>query len=279
MKKYFGDRSRTVRCLRDLLCGALIGAGGVLPGISGGVLAVVFDIYRPFMELVSHPRRAIPHCWRWFLPVAAGWLAGFLGFAKGIVAALDVSATVTAWLFIGLILGTVPQLYREAGRQGRSSNAWLSCILCAAAVFAVLYRISRVAEVTVTPNVGWYLFCGVLWGIGVVIPGLTSSSVMMALGLYEPVMSGLATLDVSVLGAALPGMLLTILLLARAVTRLFEEHYAVVFHGILGIVVASTLVIIPTDCGSAGEAAASALCCAAGALLAFAIARLDRRWK
>lgn len=272
-------KHRLARRLRDLLCGILIGAAGILPGISGGVLAVVFDVYRPFMEIVSRPRRALPQYWGWFLPVAAGWVVGFLGFAKGIAAAMDVSETVTAWLFIGLILGTVPQLYREAGKQGRGSNAWLSCILCAAAVFAVLYRVSRVARVTVTPGFGWYLFCGVLWGVGVVIPGLTSSSVMMALGLYEPVMRGLAELDGGVLGGALPGMLVTILLLARAVTGLFARHYAVAFHGILGIVAASTLVIIPTEYAGVGEALLSALCCAVGALLAFAIARLDRRLK
>lgn len=45
------------RWLRDLLCGALIGAGAILPGVSGGVLAVVFDVYRPMMETLSHPGR------------------------------------------------------------------------------------------------------------------------------------------------------------------------------------------------------------------------------
>ena len=43
------------RWLRDLLCGALIGAGAILPGVSGGVLAVVFDVYRPMMETLAHP--------------------------------------------------------------------------------------------------------------------------------------------------------------------------------------------------------------------------------
>lgn len=50
------DRNFGIRWLRDLLCGVLIGAGAILPGVSGGVLAVVFDIYRPFMEVLTHPR-------------------------------------------------------------------------------------------------------------------------------------------------------------------------------------------------------------------------------
>ena len=61
-----------------------------------------------------------------------------------------------------------------------------------------------------------------------VLPGLTSSSVMMALGLYEPMMQGLADMKFWVLSACLPGMLLTMLLLARVVTWLFRRHYAIV---------------------------------------------------
>ena len=152
------------RWLRLLVCGALIGAGAILPGVSGGVLAVVFGIYRPFMEVLNDPRRALPRYWRGIPPLALGWVMGFLGFAKGIAAALDLSATVTTWLFIGLIAGSLPALFREAGKEGRGASAWWSFLLCGAAVFAGLYYVDRVLAVTVTPNFWWYNFCGVLWG-------------------------------------------------------------------------------------------------------------------
>ena len=265
-----------IRWLRDLLCGVLIGAGAILPGVSGGVLAVVFDIYRPFMEVLTHPKTAIPHYWKFFIPIGLGWCLGFLGFAQGIAAAIDLSQTVTTWLFIGLIVGTVPSLFREAGKEGRPVSSWVSLALCAGALFAGLFYISHVAHVTVEPNFWWYNFCGVLWGVSVVVPGVTSSSIMMALGLYQPMLAGLARLDLVVLAACLPGMGLTILLLARLMTWLFRTHYAVVFHGILGIVLASTLVIIPLSYRGVGEAALSAACGIGGFLLASFLARLDR---
>ena len=109
--------------LRDLLCGILIGAGGILPGVSGGVLAVVFDLYRPFMEVLTHPRHALPKYWKRAPALAIGCVVGFMGFAKCISLALDLSASVTVWLFIGLIVGTLPALFREAGEQGRSRSA------------------------------------------------------------------------------------------------------------------------------------------------------------
>ena len=270
------DQNFIIRWLRDLLCGALIGAGAILPGVSGGVLAVVFDIYRPFMEVLTRPRTAIPKYWKWFPPIALGWCAGFLGFAKGIAAAISLSNTVTTWLFIGLIVGTVPSLFREAGKEGRTAASWGSLLLCAGAVFAGLFYVSRIAEVSVEPNFWWYNFCGVLWGMSIVIPGMTSSSVMMALGLYQPMLEGLARLDLLVLSASLPGMVLAIALLARLVSWFFRRHYAVAFHGILGFVLASTLVIVPMEYGP-GEVLLSVLCCAGGFLLAFLLARLDKK--
>ena len=271
------DRNFGIRWLRDLLCGVLIGAGAILPGVSGGVLAVVFDIYRPFMEVLTHPREAIPKYWRWFLPIGLGCAIGFLGFAKGIAAAIDVSSTVTTWLFIGLIVGTVPSLFREAGKEGRSIGSWVSMAVCAGAIFFSLFYVGKVICVTVEPNFWWYNFCGALWGMSLVIPGLTSSSVMMALGLYQPMLEGLARLDFLVLSACLPGMVLTILLLARLVSWFFRKHYSIAFHGIFGIVLASTSVIIPTRSVGAWAIVLSAVCCIGGFLLAYFMARLDRR--
>ena len=201
---------------------------------------------------------------------------GFLGLAKGISAAYALSDAATIWLFIGLIAGTFPALWREAGKEGHGRAAWIACGVCALSVFLSLFYVRHVLHVTVTPNFGWYNFCGALWGASVVLPGLTSSSIMMALGLYEPLLNSLAEMRLLTLSACLPGMLLTMLLLARGVTWLLQTHYAVTFHGILGIVAASTLVIVPIRYDSVGEAVASLLCCAAGFLLAFFLEKLDR---
>ncbi len=147
-------RSVWLHWLRNLLCGILIGAGAILPGVSGGVLAVVFGIYRPLMEMLTHPKLSIPKYWRWILPLGIGWAAGFLLFAKGIALAMEYSVSVTTWLFIGLIVGTVPQLFHEAGKEGRPRSAWISFVLCGAAMFFSLFYISHVAGMHVNPGFG-----------------------------------------------------------------------------------------------------------------------------
>lgn len=71
------------RWLRDLLCGVLIGAGAILPGVSGRRAAVVFDIYRPLMETLTHPRAGDPHgTGNGFIPLGLGWVLGFLALPR-----------------------------------------------------------------------------------------------------------------------------------------------------------------------------------------------------
>jgi len=136
---------------------------------------------------------------------------------------------------------------------------------------------------------GEYVFPGVA-GIGVLVrPGLgfaadkgflrviAAVSVMMALGLYEPMMASLAAMDLPVLLSTLPGMGITILAFARLMGWVFREHYPAAAHGMLGVVLASTLVIFPTSYQGGWEMAPSAACCAGGFLLAYGLARLDRK--
>lgn len=261
--------------LRNFICGALIGAGAILPGLSGGVFAVVFGIYHPFMEVLTHPFRSLSKYWTWFLPIILGWCIGFMGLAQGINAMLKYSEPVTIWLFIGLIIGTLPSMFRDAGKEGRKPSCWVSLLICFAVMFSGLFYMSRVAGVHVEPSFWWYNFCGALWGMSVVIPGMTSSSIMMALDLYEPMMEGLANMEFLVLATALPGMFITIALLARLMTWLFRTYTAIANHGILGIVIASTLVIVPTAYHSFGEVLLSAACGLGGFFAAYGMSRLD----
>lgn len=120
--------SRIKNGIMRIVQGIIIGAGAILPGISGGVLAVVFGIYRPAMELLTHPRRALQRYWRMLLAVGIGWAIGFLGGGSVILALFHQSETVATCLFIGLILGTLPDLWHEAGTQGRGNGSYISLI-------------------------------------------------------------------------------------------------------------------------------------------------------
>lgn len=254
--------------------GAIIGAGAILPGISGGVLCVVFGIYQPMMAVLAHPLKNLRVYWRMFIPIAIGWAAGFVGLAGLIAKLLSLNAAVIVSLFIGLIVGTFPSLLREGAKNGRTKGMWIALAVSTLALLAFFYTLKFSTSTAVTPSFGWYLFCGALWGISLIVPGMSSSSLLMFLGLYQPMSAGIAALDVGVLAPFAIGIVGTVLLLARLVNHLFNKHYGIAFYCVIGFVIASTLPIIPLSFTDVWEV----LFCVAAAAAGFAGSFFMDRW-
>jgi len=247
------------RLILDFFHGLLIGGAAILPGISGGVLCVAFGIYRPMMALLAHPIKTFKSGIGMFIPVILGWLFGFLFFARAIemfFSALDILATC---LFIGLIAGTLPTVYADAGDKGRSKFSYLALLLSFAAVVIVLLCFDSGMFSPVEPSFAWFFFCGVLWGLSLIIPGMTSSSLIIALNLYEPMTSGIASLAPAVMVPWLLGIIITVAACARLVYLLFARYYSIASHAALGVVMASTVYIIPMDYGNFRTGALAAL--------------------
>lgn len=230
----------------QLLQGALIGLGSVLPGISGGVLSVVFGIYKPMMELLANPlgnfKTHVPR----LLPYIAGAVVGFLGVANLLAYVLEKYPNPSICLFIGLIAGMLPSLWREAGEQGRSKGSYISLILCMLFVFVLLISLKN-SSLAITPGFAWYVFCGFCLALSIIAPGMSFSTLLMPLGLYTPFVDGIGRLSMPVLIPAGIGALITVICLSKAVNMLFDRHYSPAFHGIIGIVIAATIMIIPFD--------------------------------
>lgn len=254
--------------------GAIIGAGAILPGISGGVLCVVFGIYRPMMAVLAHPFRNLKTYWKMFMPIGIGWALGFIGLAGLIAKLLSLEASVIVSLFVGLIVGTFPNLFREGAKNGRSKGMWIALAVSTVALLAFFYALKFSTSTAVTPSFGWYVFCGALWGISLIVPGMSSSSLLLFLGLYQPMSEGIAKFDFDVLIPFAIGIIATVLLLARLVNHLFEKHYGVAFYCVIGFVIASTIPIIPVSFSGWGEG----VFCAAAALAGFAGSFFMDRW-
>ena len=261
--------SRIKNGILRIVQGIIIGAGAILPGVSGGVLAVIFGIYRPAMELLTHPKRALARYWRMLLAVAVGWAIGFLGGGSVILALFHQSETVATCLFIGLILGTLPDLWHEAGAQGRSRGSYVSLLVSFTLLFALLLVAQLGSFAEMPANFWGFLFCGALWGLSFIIPGMTSSSILMAVGLLTPMIDGITRLDPAVLLPWLLGMGGVVALFARIVSRLFDRRYSLAYHAVLGIVLASTLIIVPLHYASGTELAWGLGCGVLGAVLAY----------
>ena len=244
--KHAAPNDGLIKSLLRVLQGALIGLGAVLPGISGGVLCVIFKVYQPIMEVLSNPVKALKKHLKLLLPIIIGVVIGFLGIAKLLGFLLENYEAPSVCLFVGLIAGMLPSLFREAGEKGTNKFSWIS--LGAAFVIVLSLLISlKVINVVIVPNFLSYLFCGFCLALSIIAPGMSFSTLLMPLGLYQPFVDGIGNLDFGVLIPAGIGAALTVILLAKLINYLMDNHYSVMFHAIVGIVIAATIVIIPFD--------------------------------
>lgn len=258
--------------LNVILCvfqGLLVGMGAVVPGAIGGVLGVAFGYYEPIMELFTNPKQSIKKNYKRFIPFIIGWLTSFVLLAKTVEVMFAADTSITLMLFFGLICGTLPELIKSS-EKSNPKKSWTPMIITLALAYLLFHLLETDGRMMVEPTAWSYLFCGVLWGLSLIVPGLASSGIMIYLGLYEPMNAGIGSLDFSVILPLLLGVATSVLLFARIVNMLFKKHYTVISRVILGFVTASTLMIVPNSFASIQKLIFSLVCFAAG----FALTRI-----
>ena len=137
--------------------------------------------------------------------------------------------------------------------------------------------LGRGEGLAIQPNFFWYLLAGVIWGVSIVLPGLSLSSILIFLGLFAPLVEGAKNLDFAVLLPVGIGGIGAIMLLARLMNRLFARYPAVMSYIILGVVAATTIPLIPTGFASVADFFVRLLLLIVGFAVALAFDRLGTK--
>jgi len=228
-----------------LVKGMLVGIGFILPGLSGGVLAVIFGIYDPLIRFLANIRYKFLKNILYFLPVAVGAAIGIVLFAVVVEKAFGRYAAQFVCLFIGFVAGTFPSLYKTAGKKGRKiSDIWV-LILSTLAIF-LLMLVGGQQLTEVTPNIFVWLGSGLLMGLGLIVPGMSPSNFLIYFGLYDKMAIGIKDFDFAVIIPLIVGFIICVLLFSKLASWLFKKYYSGMYHFILGMVIGSSLAIFPT---------------------------------
>ena len=263
--------------------GMFIGTGAILPGVSGGALAAVFGIYERIIGFLANLRKDFVANLIWFLPVAVGALFGIFVLAFPLDYFLIHAKVQVMWFFIGAIGGTLPALFGEAAKHGR--RPWHLVLAGVVAVIALFFLVWARTNLNVTLplNFGTWILAGAIFALGMIVPGLSPSNFLLYFNMYQPLTEGIRKLDFGVLIPVGIGAVLCVLAFAKAVSKLLEIAYPIVFHVIIGIVIASTAIIIPTwDEHAALDAPGISITIAlaiAGVALGLWMGRLESRYK
>lgn len=257
-----------MKLIKELLKGVMIGIANIIPGVSGGTMAVSMGIYDKLLYAVNNIRKQFKKSVLYLLPYMIGMVVGIGALSIVIEYFFREFPLETSLGFIGLIVGGVPILIKKVkGAKFKTSYAISFLFFFSLIIFLQLLNGREGAAVVLSssPSMIVKLFLiGILASATMVIPGVSGSMILMLLGFYQPVidcisncMKALKTLDFAVILEngiiLLPfalGIVLGIVVIAKMMTFLFEKYTHVTFYGILGLVLASPIAILmSTDLG------------------------------
>ncbi|MBQ4556114.1 MAG: DUF368 domain-containing protein [Clostridia bacterium] len=259
--------------------GLILGGSGILPGVSGGVLCVVFGLYKPLMEVLAAPFKKIKEHWRMLIPVGFGALTGLLLLVHALGAVLENYKSFAECAFVGLIIGTLPALVRTAGKDKRTGGSYAAFLVSFTLVFSLLTYLKFVAKMSIEPSFFWFMIAGVIFGISIVMPGMSAYTVLEFFGLFSPLVLGAKSFDLGVLLPVVVGGAAALILLAKLINILYEKHFSIMSHIIIGIVVATTIPLIPTQFNGAVDIIIKLLLMAGGFVIALLFDFLGNRVK
>jgi len=265
--------------------GIVIALGFILPGISGATLAAILGLYERILNFLAHVTTDFKKNFLFFLPVGLGGIIGIVVLSRPLGFLVEHYLMVVLWGFAGAIIGTVPALFKESVRERkRDSIDTVLLFISLIGGFLFLYFMGDIFG-TVPANFVGFIIAGALLAFSVLIPGISSANLLIILGLYAPMLEGFRNVDI--VGVFLPmaiGGCALVLLFSKVMDRLISNHHTRTYHCILGIVLASVILIVIPPVMDYSEATVlkvivSGVCFVAGILLGVWMSRLEEKYK
>lgn len=273
--------------LKLVLCGIVFGIANVIPGVSGGTMLVVFGIYDQLTEAISGIKAIFKNI-VFLIFFGIGGAVGILGFAAVVTYLFQNFGVQTNMYFIGLIVGSIPLIYRMGTSESKVKPACavpfvISIVLVVG--LTVLNNYMEAANLIPAAEAveGFSLFmtiklliCTFVAAVAMIIPGLSGSFVMMLLGVYQTVIASLSlkALNFYVIIPTAVGVLLGIILGAKLISTLMKKHKLMSYSAIMGLVVGSVYAILPAGFGFNPQTGFGFVCLLFGVLTSILVEKL-----
>lgn len=244
--------------LKRLFQGFLMGIAAIIPGVSSGTVAVILKFYDKLVQSVDH-----------IVSLKKGYIVSsiiFLGLIYGgnflalFTLATPMENLLEAYpnhmkiFFIGLIIGSLPLIYKKASEKSKIS--WkrpivlLTFVLTVGALVALnVFTNSDVTSEPITAltlqNSVLIFFTGVIASATAIVPGVSGSMVQLAIGMYSTFIAALSDINIPILLVMISGMILGLVGAAKLIGYLLEKAYHVTYVGIMGLLVGSVVQILP----------------------------------
>jgi len=247
--------------------GFVMGSADIVPGVSGGTVALVFGIYRRLIEAIRVGSAALGHFvkldpkggferlrlveWGFLVPLLAGIGTAVLALSHLIETLLAENPVEMAGLFMGLVLGSVVIAWGLLRRRDLRSVAYL--LVTAVVVFLLMGITSGTSEEAVSqlsqPALWAFFGAGAIAICAMILPGISGSFLLVTMGMYGAVLSAVNDRDLPAVAVFLLGCIIGLALFSQVLHWALSEHYDTVMAVLIGLMLGSLRVLWPWPAG------------------------------
>lgn len=265
---------------KNIYRGMLMGASDVVPGVSGGTIAVVLGIYDRLIEAING---LFSKDWKrqlgFLIPLGVGVVGAVLLLADLIEWLFEHHPGPTQFAFLGLIVGVLPFLFHksEAKKTFRLQHFILlliGAVLVSSMIFLGSGETDPVENVTIT-TYGWLFISGFLASAAMVLPGVSGSFLLLIIGSYSTIINAIAELKLDIIGITGLGIILGIVVMSKIIHFFLENYTTGTFALVIGLVIGSIVVIFPGWPAELSGVIISVVTFAAGLLVAYLLGRVE----
>lgn len=237
--------------LKTVFYGLVIGISNVIPGVSGGTMAVVFGIYDKLIAVVSLDFKAIRQNFGFIVLLAVGIISGILGFSNVMNYLLTNHEILTFYSFLGIILGSFPLIIKKANIRKIRLIEVVAFLFTFSIMLVLTFSqpegANQMDVSRLTFAIALLLFSSsAVSTFTMILPGISGSMVLLAVGMYQGIFGyTIGQLVFPHLLIVVAGMLTGLIFGAKAVKILMEKYYAPTYAAIIGLLVGSLLPLFP----------------------------------
>lgn len=236
--------------------GGAIGLAMIIPGVSGGTLAVLLGIYDKLIDSVGNIFKKFKESFLFLLPIALGAILAFAALYYPLKYALLYAPFPTMLLFAGLMLGSIPDLFKKSEKNGFKKLDTIGIVLACFLVVGICF-IPNIGDVDLTSDMQtWHyfllLFIGMLASCALVVPGVSGSMLLLIFGYYQPLLNTISALkssfghSVLVLATFAVGLVIGFFTIAKLMQFLLKRFRRATYWSIVGFVIGSIPAVIIT---------------------------------
>ena len=243
--------------ITTILKGFVLGIANIIPGVSGGTLAITLGIYEKLIDIISNLRMRIKDNIKFIILLIIGVAIGLVLFSNIISICLARFPFITIMFFIGIILGGTPVLFEKIRKHKTVSSIIIFVITFSIVMLLTLLsnseRIITLDSLNILKVIGLF-FAGFVAAASMLLPGISGSFVLMLIGYYRPIIDSIKDLthfnnllhNIIILGIAGVGVLCGLILSAKLINWLLKKYEIPTYFGIIGFVIASVISIFVT---------------------------------